>query len=366
MAILQALLSLITRSAGRILNAIFGWAVRALFGQPSEKEQPFLTGVVAAAAAWPVLLFGVAFPKIAAMVIAFVPFHNRVPPWVIRIVWATLAVIVPMVVGLAVAAKAPVGTIREPAWKRVVRGWPITIGLAGAFLIMFVTVPVLKVSSMLRRRRDEQVPLVTNASIYHDVAAQVVAALDRHGFKLESREPGWWVSAPTTILLKMGGAAFRGYVPDKLEYFVEKNNKKGLETALYPNGLLLRGDKNAVTRAHGIVSEALSHSEALQTMDPQAQKIEQRIHGLWAQFDRDPIGNRDGQDFHAAIKRIADELSQSFIPFEDWQIVYRELLQLERELHHEAQLIDRQEVMPYARKHREVMEQREAMEHRDQ
>ena len=36
MALLQALLTLISRSAGKILNAIFGWAVRALFGIPAQ------------------------------------------------------------------------------------------------------------------------------------------------------------------------------------------------------------------------------------------------------------------------------------------------------------------------------------------
>jgi hypothetical protein len=66
MALLQALLALITRSAGKILNAIFGWAVRALFGQTSSREQTFLSVVVAAAVAWPLLLVGVAIPKIAA------------------------------------------------------------------------------------------------------------------------------------------------------------------------------------------------------------------------------------------------------------------------------------------------------------
>jgi hypothetical protein len=49
MAFLQAILTLISRSAGKILNAVFGRAVRALFSQPSAKEQPFMTGVVAAA-----------------------------------------------------------------------------------------------------------------------------------------------------------------------------------------------------------------------------------------------------------------------------------------------------------------------------
>ena len=336
MAILQALLTLISRSAGRILNAVFGWAVRALFGQPSPKEQPFLTGVVAAAAAWPVLLLGIALPKIAALLLAFVPFHNRIPPFVIRMVWLGLALFVPAVVGLVVASKAPAGSLREPFWKKVLRGWPITIGLAAAFLVMFVTVPALKLVALARRHAQEQVPLVTHSSNYHDVAKLICTTLDRHGYHFEAAEPGWWISVPTTILLKMGGDAFRGYVPDRLEYF--RDGK--LEAALYPNGLLLRGPKRKVTRAHGLVSEALSHSEALQTMDSQAQAIERRIHSLWNQFDRDPIGNVDDASFADAMATLARDLSEADVSFEDWQILYRELLQLDREIAGRPPMID--------------------------
>jgi len=336
MAILQALLTLISRSAGRILNAVFGWAVRALFGQPSPKEQPFLTGVVAAAAAWPVLLLGIGLPKVAALALAFVPFHNRVPPLVFRLVWLGLALFVPVLVGLVVASKAPPGSLREPFWMRVLRGWPITIGLAAAFLVMFVTVPALKVIALARRHAQEQVPLVTHSSNYHDVAALICTTLDRHGYSFETAEPGWWISVPTTILLKMGGNAFRGYVPDRLEYFRDG----ALEAALYPNGLLLRGPKRRVSRAHGLVSEALSHSAALQTMDPQAQALERRIHSLWDQFDRDPVGNVDNESFGDAMTTLARDLSEAEVAFEDWQILYRELLQLDRELAGRAPLLD--------------------------
>lgn len=334
-AILQAILSLIARSAGKILNAIFGWAVRALFGQPSPKEQPFLTGIVAAAAAWPVLLVGVALPKVAAMVIAFVPFHNRAPDWVIRVVWIALAVCVPMAVGIAVAARSPAP--HEPAWKRLLRGWPITIGLASAFLVMFVTVPGLKLVTLARRHRQEQVPLITHTSSYHEVAQVIVAALDRHGFDLRAAEPGWWMTVPTTILLKLGGDAFRSYVPDKLEYFRDG----GLEAALYPSGLLLRGPRGKVARAHGFAAEALAHSSALQTGDAEAQKLEQRIHSLWALFDRDPVGYVGSKELGRALEALSDSLCTVDIPYEDWQILYRELLQLDRELHGIPQLIDR-------------------------
>ncbi len=348
MAILQALLTLISRSAGKILNAVFGWAVRALFGQPSPKEQPFLTGVVAVAAAWPVLLLGVALPKIAALLIAFVPFHNRAPSWLIRVIWLALALFVPAIVGLVVASKAPAGSLRESFWMRVLRGWPITIGLAASFLVMFVTVPGLKIASLLRGHKQEQVPLVTHSSVYHDVAALVVAALDRHGYNLQEAKPGWWIWVPTAILLKLGGDAFRGYVPDRLEYFRDG----ALEASLYPNGLLLRGPKTKVTRAHGLVSEALSHSAALQTMDPQAQAIEHRIHSLWDYFDRDPIGNVGSEPLRDAVANLARDLSEADISFEDWQILYRELLQLDRDLSGQAPLIDGKRTMHELHEHR--------------
>lgn len=347
MAILQAILTLISRSAGKILNAAFGWAVRALFGQPSPKEQPFLTGVVALAAAWPVLLVGVAFPKIAALLLAFVPFHNRAPAWVIRVIWLGLALFVPVIVGLVVASKAPAGSVRESFWMRLLRGWPITIGLAGSFLVMFVTVPGLKVASLLRGRKQEQVPLVTHSSVYHEVAALVVAALGRHGYNLQPARPGWWIWVPTAILLKLGGDAFRGYVPDRLEYFRDGP----LEASLYPNGLLLRGPKDKVTRAHGLVSEALSHTEAMQTMDPQAQALERRIHSLWDYFDRDPIGNVGSEELRAAVMRLGSDLAQADIGFEDWQILYRELLQLDRDLNGQPPLIDGQRTMHELHEH---------------
>jgi hypothetical protein len=347
MAFLQAILTLISRSAGKILNAVFGWAVRALFGQPSPKEQPFLTGVVAAAAAWPVLLFGVAFPKVAAMLIAFVPFHNRAPAWVIRLIWLSLALFVPIVVGLVVASKAPAGSVRESFWMRAARGWPITIGLAASFLVMFVTVPALKIVSLLRGHKQEQVPLVTHSSSYHDVAALIVATLNRHGYQLARAKPGWWVSVPTTILLKMGGNAFRGYVPDTLEYFREGP----LEAALYPNGLLLRGPKSKVTRGHGLVSEALSHSDALQTMDPNAQALEKRIHSLWDLFDRDPVGNVGAAPLREAVFVIAAALAEADVSFEDWQVLYRELLQVDREISGQPPLIDGKRTMHELHQH---------------
>jgi hypothetical protein len=45
MAIVQAVLALISRSLGSILSALFGWAVVALFGQTSPREKAWLQGL---------------------------------------------------------------------------------------------------------------------------------------------------------------------------------------------------------------------------------------------------------------------------------------------------------------------------------
>jgi hypothetical protein len=261
MAAIQALLAAIAKSAGKILNAIFGWAVRALFGESSAKQQTFLSIIVGAAVAWPILLVGIVIPKIAALLLAFVPVPHRVPSWIVRLVWTGLAVIVPVVVGLAVAAKAPPPAQHESVAKRILRGFPITIGLASAFLIMFVSVPIMRLVAIVRGRKTASVPLITDAAGYHGVARKICEVLNRHGFEFQRGTPAWWVSAPTRILLWFGGDAFRGYVPAKMEYFVTSD----IELSMYPSGVMLRGKPRRLTWAHGLIAETVVHTDAIQT-----------------------------------------------------------------------------------------------------
>ena len=76
MALIQTIISLIARTFGRILSALLDWAVVSLFGRVTGTRQLFLWGVMAAAAAWPILLIGVAAPRAALFVFAFVPMSS--------------------------------------------------------------------------------------------------------------------------------------------------------------------------------------------------------------------------------------------------------------------------------------------------
>ena len=330
MAVLQALLALLTRSAGTIVNAVFGWAVLALFGKTSPKQQTLLSGVVGMAAAWPLLALGIVVPRVTTFLIAFIPLSNHVPKLAIRIVWGALALIVPIIVGLVVASKAPLGGPRESFVMRVLRGFPITLGIAAAFLIMFITVPALRISSMVRGRQDEHAPSITEGGGYEVVAKQIDGILRRYGLEATRTEPSWWLSGPATVMRALCGKALRGFLPEKLAYW------KGptLEVAFYPSDVLIRGKKETAAWIHGILVEQLVFGPGLQTFDPNAQKVERHIRSLLGQKRRSDVAEQELHD-------VVEELGKlSGLAYDDWQALYRQLGQLGRAMSGQQQLLE--------------------------
>jgi hypothetical protein len=340
MAVVQALFALITKSAGKILNALFGWAVRALFGQTTAREQTFLSVVVAAAVAWPILLVGIVAPKIAALMIAFVPIPHAIPSWSVRLVWLGLALVIPFGVGIAVAMKAPGAHRKESRVLTVLRGFPITVGLASAFVVMFVSVPVIRLTALVRRRKSADIPLVTDEPAYHEVAVTICEVLNRHGFALRAASPGWWVAAPMRILTWLGGDSFRSYVPNRLEHFVAPD----IELSLYPSGLLLRGKASRLTWAHGLIAESVVRTEGFQTVDPKAQGLEKRLRRVWKIHDQaSPQASRQivgSVNLLEALEEITRDLGKLDVEFDDWQVLYRQILQVGRAIHGQRQLMD--------------------------
>lgn len=336
MAILQALLALITRSVGKILNAGFGWAVHALFGQTSTKDQTMLSVIVAAAVAWPLLALGVVAPKIAVRVLAFVPLPHSVPSWIVRVVWLVLAFAVPLALGITIAARGRVTGKPESVVKRLLRGFPLTIGLALAFLIMFISVPVLRLVAIARRRKTADIPLITDVAAYHQVAALVVTTLNTHGFGLRPAQPGWWVKAPTRVLAWFGGNAFDAMVPQNVEYY----EAPGLSVSFYTSGVLLEGKGQKLTWAHGLIEEVVVHSDGLQTFSPPSQKIERELRRLWKTYDADREAHTSSSILLSRLAELTAELGDLDVAYDEWQVVYRQLIQLDRALRGERQLLE--------------------------
>jgi hypothetical protein len=338
MALIQAIVGLISRSVGKILSALFDWAVVALFGRVTGRRRMLLSGLVASAAAWPLLLAGVVAPKAAAFFLAFVPLPDAVPAWLVRLVWIALALFVPVTIGAALRPPpAEKGGTRPGLFRSVLRGFPITAGLALAFLVLLVTVPVLRLASALCGRQDVHVPLVTTPESYPAAAALVAETLRRNDISVVALRPPWWSALPTRILTRIGGGALSGLLTAESAYF----RAGELELALYPNALLLRGPVEDSARAHVLVVEALSgRADMFQSVTAEAQDLERQIQRVWAAYRREPAAHRNAWALRSRLEAITAEMSQRPLPFDEWQVVYRQILQLDRALSGRPQLLE--------------------------
>jgi hypothetical protein len=314
-----------------------GWAVSALFGRTTAREQFLFSILIGAAVAWPLLLIGILAPKVAVQMVALVPLPPSVSAWTVRLVWIALTVLIPLGVGFAVARRGPdVPGHRARRLASIWRGFPITVALAGAFAVIFVSVPAMRIAELLRRRKSADIPLIMNASAYHEVAATLCEVLNRQGFSFRAAAPRWWVSAPVRLLAWLGGDALRSHVPTRVAHFVTDD----LSMSLYPSGLVLRGRPKRLTWAHGLIAESVVHTDGLQTTDPKAQSLERRLRPLWRAYDRDPAGRAGDADLGRELDRIARELRTLQVDWDDWQVLYRQILQLGRAIAGQPQLLD--------------------------
>jgi hypothetical protein len=338
MGLLQALIGFVRRSSVKVVQAIFGWAVQALFGTPKESERTLLSAAVAVSAIWPFLLVGVAFPKAAALILAFVPLSNRVPTETVRLIWIGVAILAPVGVGIVLARRGD-SSAGEPFWKRAARGFPVTAAIGTAFLVAFVTSPVRRLITFARRWEEEHLPLLLENEDYLSVAEQLRVTLFEAGLRVRSGQPPWLLTAPSRVVRGLGGRTLRDRMPENLQFFKSAD----LELVVQPNGVTLRGERQTAARAHGILSEEATLTPGLQTTDPAAQALEKELKDIWRVWSGDP-GHHDGSRvLLGRLEEVSRELDETFLTYEQWQVLYREILQLHRAITGQRQLLEKSE-----------------------
>jgi hypothetical protein len=150
-------------------------------------------------------------------------------------------------------------------------------------------------------------------------------------------EPPWWAAMPSNILQRVGQGAFTGYIADQSAYF----RSGDLEAVLYPNTLLLRGPSGVAARAHALAVEALTgHPDMFQSVSSDAQEIERQIQRVWSAYRRDPSAHENAAPLLWRFDEIALEIARRPLSFDDWQVIYRQVLQLGRALGGRRQLLE--------------------------
>ena len=267
MAIISLLFSFLAKKLSNIIQAIFGWSVTALFGKLQQRAQIIVTIALVASLAWPVFVLGAFAPKLAGWVIAFVPLHKLIGPTILRIIWLSLAVLTPVLVGILVHIAAP---ITKGGYSRAaVNGYPIALGFFAAFLVVAVTVPVIKIAAIVRRWSDEHVYVQPHEDQYDTVVECLAEAARRAGLHPTiSDAPGHMVIA-TTIMRTLARGAVAPFVSNTLR----RVTADGLQIYLYPADMLLRGKPATVARVRAMFGRTKIDKHAYLVGSPEAQAI---------------------------------------------------------------------------------------------
>jgi hypothetical protein len=332
--ILQGLFAWLRKSASKIVQAIFGWAVRALFGTPEESEKTLLSIVVGAAAVWPLLLIGIPFPRIATFVIAFVPIPKWVPSGWIRGFWIFAAVLVPVGVGIALARRGDTRQ-RRSSWRTALDGFPVTAALSMAFLTAFVTSPIRRVIAAARRLEDVTIPLIVEREEYEAAAEIVRDTLEAGGLPTRRAKAPVLLTAPSRVLRTLGGKRLGDRIPRDLRFY----RGDDLEFVVNPNGVTVQAETEKAARAHALICEKATLGPGLQTVESDAQKLERRVKDVWAVFARDRRAHEGSAVLLGRLDEIGRELEETYLPFDDWQVLYREILQVARAIRGHSQIL---------------------------
>lgn len=338
MAILSALISMLSKKIGDLLQILFGWSLTGLFGRLPSRKQTALSVALILAIVWPLLVAGCFVPGLSAWAIAFVPLHHLVDKEILRIVWMVLSVLVPIGVGFIVAWVAPARKQRGSLFRTIVSGYPLTLGMFLSFLLTFLIVPVLKVIAMARRYADEHVYLQPHEGAYLRVVEDLADACDRAGIPVQIRKVPLLMRAPTSVL--------KWFARSSLDPIIGSEPRMlrgaGVELYLYPSDLFIRGVPKTLRLVRAAMVREMLESEAYLTADPKAQELERQIGRLWRlRPDRDRLIVGDtGLAVPGPLRAAKKTIDEADIPYEDWILLYTKLHRIE--LRYGAKLLELQ------------------------
>jgi hypothetical protein len=335
MATLAGILGVVGRFAGKLLTTTLGWASSLLFGRVPQDRQVVLALMTFGSVVWAALVLGILLPELGAFLVAAVPAPEVVDRGWLRLAMVAGALVVPLVVGVATLfvvepANRPSG---RAAVGQVVRGYPLCAALA----LTLVILAGVGIARFVHHRAigwtDAHVPIVVRPGGYDRVVADLEAALDGAGLAVDRRPAPLPLAIPGRMLSRIAGPTIRALVPDRPVELVGAD----IEIGLYPSDIAIAGKKLAVARARSAIATRLTSTAASMTTSAEAQEVEAQLEALArpSAAGGEPGTNAGPVDLVRAgtiLATIDRELATIEVPHDEWEILYRQRLQVERDL----------------------------------
>ncbi|MDQ3554135.1 MAG: hypothetical protein M3395_06985 [Chloroflexota bacterium] len=381
MAIFASIFAAAGRFLGRFLNTALGWATILLFGQVPESRRLLLSLITLGSMVWVAVLAGVLVPDVGAFLVAAVPAPEGFEQW-IRLGMVVAAVVLPLVIGVGGLLilepdQRPKGLALV---KQVLRGYLYTPVLAGVLAFLLVEAPLRRLRALIKRWETAHVPLIVKPSGYDSVAAALHDALRAAGLELRTRKAPRALTLPAKALAWAGGTGVGGLVPDDLVML----SAHDLEILVYPSDVSILGKPETVARGRAAIASRLPFTAAYLTAGKEGQRIEDRLAAIAGRLesvrhvsratatatadgaDSETAGSADAASARSAmggsveaaiaasdgdtgaaidqalrdVQEVDEELASLVISWDEWEVLYRVRLQVERDLRAAHDLIE--------------------------
>jgi hypothetical protein len=327
MTILISIFGIAGRFAGDLLTSALGWASSLLFGRVPRSHQIFLVLMMAASFVWSIVLLALLLPTVASVLLSATP-H---PPFVDR-AWLgfallVAAVILPLLVGLAgylVPAQGErAGRVSIPI--EILRGYLITPLLVGLLIFLAGVGISRKIRSKRHGWSDTHVPIVVKPGGYEKMVADLHDSLASADLATDVEDAPWVLTMPAQLLTRVAGSNVRKLRPDRLRRLTGQE----LMIGVYPSDIAISGATAERTRARAAILSRLTTTSAHLTVSEEAQEVEDRLSKL---SGAGATGAMSPAQARVTFEPIDALLLDLAVPTDEWDILYRMRLQIERDL----------------------------------
>jgi hypothetical protein len=328
MTILISAFGVAGRFAGDLLMTALGWASSLLFGRVPRTHQVFLVLMMALSFLWIVAVVALLVPTVASTLLATTP-H---PPFVDN-QWFGFAVLLsvillPLCIGAAGYLVPAEGERRGGVvvLHEVLRGYVLAPVISGLLIFLAGVGIARKIRSRRHGWSDAHVAIVVKPGGYDQLVSDVQKALASADLSVAEEDAPWVLTLPARILTRVSGSGVRKLRPDRLVAL----SAPDLNVGVYPSDIAISGPTPIRTRARAAIVSRLATASAHLTTSKEAQEVEDRLGKLVRQGGA--AGAPSETAARANFEAIDATLLDLAVPTDEWDILYRIRLQIERDL----------------------------------
>lgn len=328
MPLFGAIFGVVFRSLGRIVTFLFGWAIIRFFGEMPSMKKYLLSSIALLSVAWWYFVVSLIWPPVFTLLVRIQPQAARETGLINWVTWPAILAI-PLLTGVLtmfVDEKPKPGIWGK--LRPVLQGYLVAPGFGIAILTMMLVSTGLVIYSTIRQMKVEHVPILLKPDGYQQVLMDLTKALEQSGYKITRHPTPWVLKPPEWILAVFASNIFKGVAPK--EACILSGDCDMLNVVIHTADIAVSAQKETAVRARAVITTNVPFTEAYLTWDKGSRAFEDRVAAIRKRYlGKGPQAIPQAQQ---EIEQLKASIYVKGVPFQQWEVLYREVLQLEEAL----------------------------------